>query len=329
MSSSSISSSRVRAEVVARQPVDRAVQLERVERRQVPLELVAVAHHERHPAQVLALAPRRDVAEHAALAGGRVEQAGEHLQRRRLAGAVRAEEADHLAGVDPNEMPSTARTSRHWRRTRLRRDARRPASRSGTRKTLVSSVDLDDPARLRHARSIRCARAHPARLADVSRARRARPRHVRRAGRARARRARTRGRPRSARHPRGRAGAAISSSPPARRAASRPDVVYAHFLVPSGLIAALGGARAARRHGARPRRPQHRRAARRRGRDAARRPAGGGRRVRVGVPAPRARDEAARGAREDRGRLERCRPGAVLGRAAARRAAALPLRRRA
>ena len=40
------------------------------------------------------------MAEDARLARGRVEQAGEHLQRRRLAGAVRAEEADDLARLD-------------------------------------------------------------------------------------------------------------------------------------------------------------------------------------------------------------------------------------
>ena len=48
----------------------------------------------------VALALRGDVAEHARLARGRVEQPGEHLQRRRLAGAVRAEEADDLALAD-------------------------------------------------------------------------------------------------------------------------------------------------------------------------------------------------------------------------------------
>ena len=37
---------------------------------------------------------------HPASAAGRVQQPAEHLQRRRLAGAVGPEEADHLAGVD-------------------------------------------------------------------------------------------------------------------------------------------------------------------------------------------------------------------------------------
>ena len=103
-SSSSISSSRSVRELGTRDPVDRPVQLERVERGQVPLELVAVAHHERDPAEEVALALRGHVAEHARLAGGRVEEPGEHLQRRRLAGAVRAEEADDLSRPISNEI---------------------------------------------------------------------------------------------------------------------------------------------------------------------------------------------------------------------------------
>ena len=87
-------------ELGPRDPVDRPVQLERVERGQVPLELVAIPHHERDPAEEVALALGRHMAEDASLARGRVEQAGEHLQRRRLAGAVRAEEADDLTRLD-------------------------------------------------------------------------------------------------------------------------------------------------------------------------------------------------------------------------------------
>ena len=99
-SSSSISSSRMRDELGLGQPVDRAEQLERVERGQVPLELVPVAHHHRDPAQELALPLRRRVAEHARLARRRVQQPRQHLERRRLAGAVGPEEADDLAARD-------------------------------------------------------------------------------------------------------------------------------------------------------------------------------------------------------------------------------------
>ena len=45
-----------RQEVLAPQAVDGAVELEGVERRDVPLQLVAVSHHHRHPAEVVALA---------------------------------------------------------------------------------------------------------------------------------------------------------------------------------------------------------------------------------------------------------------------------------
>src|SRR5204862_5473197 len=86
--------------VLALEPVDRAVELERVERGDVPLQLVAVPHHHRHPAQVLALAARRNVSQDARLPARRIEEARQHLERGRLAGAVRAEEPDDLAGLD-------------------------------------------------------------------------------------------------------------------------------------------------------------------------------------------------------------------------------------
>jgi hypothetical protein len=79
---------------------DRAIQFERVERGQIPLQLVAVPHHERDLSQVVALALGGDVSEHQCVAGGRIEQSRQHLQRRRLAGAVRAEEADDLSRLD-------------------------------------------------------------------------------------------------------------------------------------------------------------------------------------------------------------------------------------
>jgi hypothetical protein len=86
--------------VGAVEPVDRAVQLEGVECRNVPLQLVPVPHHHRHPPEVLALATRGHMAEHARLTARRIEQAREHLQRRRLACAVWAKEPDHLTGGD-------------------------------------------------------------------------------------------------------------------------------------------------------------------------------------------------------------------------------------
>ena len=72
------------------------------------------------------------------------------------------------------------------------------------------------------------------------------------------------------------------------RRAARPDVVWAHFLVPVGPLR-VGGGRAARRHRARARRAQHRRDARRRAADAARRASRVDRDRGLGVPAARAR----------------------------------------
>src|SRR5438876_9573331 len=77
--------------------VDRAQELERVERWQVPLQLVAITHDHRDLAEVRRFAARRLVAQDAHSSGGRVQEAGEHLEGGRLAGPVRTEEADDLA----------------------------------------------------------------------------------------------------------------------------------------------------------------------------------------------------------------------------------------
>ena len=87
-------------EILAMHAIDGSVELEGVERREVPLQLVAIAHHQRDASEKLFLALRRHVPEHVSLARAGVEQAREHLQGGRLAGAVRAEEADDLAGLD-------------------------------------------------------------------------------------------------------------------------------------------------------------------------------------------------------------------------------------
>ena len=113
--------------------------------------------------------------------------------------------------------------------------------------------------------------------------------------------------------------AALPRSRPARArrgARLRPDVVYAHFLVPAGLVAALASraplvvtahGRDVRNVGTIPGIG---------GRDQVRRSSGRDGRLRLRLPAPRARGEGARGAREGRGRLERRRPRAFRGRAA-------------
>src|SRR5688572_20450018 len=77
-----------------------AQELERVGERQVPPELDALAeHHADAPGQLDALA-RRLEAGYRDTAGRRHEDARQHLHRRRLAGAVRADVADERAGLD-------------------------------------------------------------------------------------------------------------------------------------------------------------------------------------------------------------------------------------
>ena len=54
-----------------------------------------------------ALLVRHEPVHHDLPAAGH-QHAGQHLDRGRLARAVRPDVADHLAGLDPNETPSTA-----------------------------------------------------------------------------------------------------------------------------------------------------------------------------------------------------------------------------
>ena len=68
--------------------------------------------------------------------------AGEHLQRRRLAGAVRAEEADDLALADLEDDVVDRAHLAVLRRNEALAAARSPASRSGTRNVLFSSATL-------------------------------------------------------------------------------------------------------------------------------------------------------------------------------------------
>ena len=57
------------------EPIDRAVSLERVDHRNVPEQLVALAHHQRDLAQEVAIAPGRDVREDVDLTAGGMQQA--------------------------------------------------------------------------------------------------------------------------------------------------------------------------------------------------------------------------------------------------------------
>ncbi len=53
-----------------------------------------------HPAQEVAFAAPRHVPQHRRFTAGRIEEAREHLERRRLPRSVRPEESDDLARID-------------------------------------------------------------------------------------------------------------------------------------------------------------------------------------------------------------------------------------
>src|SRR5439155_25589999 len=88
------------AERVVRNSVDLLEDAEAVRRGDVPHQLRAVAHEQRHLLQVGVFTTPRNETQYMGLPGCRVEQAGEHLERRGLARAVWAEEPDHLARLD-------------------------------------------------------------------------------------------------------------------------------------------------------------------------------------------------------------------------------------
>ena len=81
------------------------MELEAVGRRQIPPELVLLAHDQRElAAERVGPLPGHEI-ENAGLSAGRVDQAREHLQGRGLPRAVGTEERDHLAGLDREADP--------------------------------------------------------------------------------------------------------------------------------------------------------------------------------------------------------------------------------
>ena len=98
--SSSVSSSRRPLELRRLDAVDLLVQAERLGGRQVPPELVLLAHHQGEAAAIGVLALPGHVAQHPGRAAGGSDHAGEQLERRRLAGPVGAQEGDELALLD-------------------------------------------------------------------------------------------------------------------------------------------------------------------------------------------------------------------------------------
>ena len=99
-SSRSTSSSCVRSNCVGVDAIDLLMEAERLGGGQVPPELVLLAHHQGEAAAIGVVALPGDVAQHAGLAGGGVDHAGEQLERGGFAGAVGAEEGDELALLD-------------------------------------------------------------------------------------------------------------------------------------------------------------------------------------------------------------------------------------
>ena len=89
-----------RSELSLRDPVDLLKDTEAIGGGDVPHELRAVPHEQRHPTEVSVFATPGNIAQHARLAGARMEQPREHLERRRLPRPVRPEETDDLTGLD-------------------------------------------------------------------------------------------------------------------------------------------------------------------------------------------------------------------------------------
>src|SRR5699024_9441367 len=81
------------------EPVRHAVQVEGLHDGQVDVQLPALSHHEPELPQELRVPSRRRVPEDLDPTRGGGEEAREALERRRLPGAVRSEEAEHLSAA--------------------------------------------------------------------------------------------------------------------------------------------------------------------------------------------------------------------------------------
>ena len=89
-----------RAIAPGRHAVDMAQELERVDQRQVPPQLHALSEHRADAFRELDPPARRLEPCHRDSTGRGHEDAGQHLDRGRLAGAIRAEVAEQLAALD-------------------------------------------------------------------------------------------------------------------------------------------------------------------------------------------------------------------------------------
>src|SRR5208282_273046 len=92
-------------ELGLRDRVNLAMELKAVGRRQIPPELVLLAHDQRElAAKQIGTLPGHKI-ENAGLSAGRVDQPRKHFQRRSLPRAVGTKERDHLAGLDGEADP--------------------------------------------------------------------------------------------------------------------------------------------------------------------------------------------------------------------------------
>ena len=89
-----------RSELSLRDPVDLLKNTEAIGSGDVPHELRAVPHEQRHPTEVGVLAAPGNITQHARLASARMKQPREHLERRRLPRPVRPEKTNDLTGHD-------------------------------------------------------------------------------------------------------------------------------------------------------------------------------------------------------------------------------------
>ena len=119
-----------------RHPVDVAQQLERVAQRQIPPQLRPLAEHDADAQREARTVGHRPETAHAHRAAARRQHAGHHLERGRLAGAVRADVADHLAAID-REIDAVDRRDRPARTAE-------PPGLLGDRELLAQLARLDD-----------------------------------------------------------------------------------------------------------------------------------------------------------------------------------------
>ena len=84
----------------ARNVIDRAQEFERFDQRKIPIQLAALTEDHADVARVAFAFAIGNQARHDDLAGGRDENSGEHLDRRRFSGAIRSDVSDEFAGFE-------------------------------------------------------------------------------------------------------------------------------------------------------------------------------------------------------------------------------------